>query len=149
MFLNKPNPSTYVISSPLEGVLLRDGKPLGGAKIIRKLRWNGNAEGIFQEFMTDPSGAFSLPVHEETLTLGVLEQFVGKTDLEVEVDGNMEFFWYSAKMHKDLDSKVNEVPENLICDIEEAEKSVNVEFGTCLTKCRWSNMPKDIDPDDL
>ena len=97
MIFKKPTPVNFVISSPLEGVLLRDGKPLSHARIIRKLRWNGNDEGITQEFGTDESGFFSLPAHEETLSIGPLEQFVGKTNIDVEQNGVLENFWFSAK----------------------------------------------------
>jgi len=149
MIFKKPTPVNFVISSPLEGVLHRDGKPLSHARIIRKLRWNGNDEGITQEFGTDESGFFSLPAHEETLSIGPLEQFVGKTNIDVEQNGVLENFWFSAKTLGDMNSEYDIPPEELICDISNADLGVNINFGICMTKCRWSNMPKPFDPNEL
>jgi hypothetical protein len=148
VILNKPTPASFVISSPLEGALLRDGKPLSHARIIRRLRWNDNEEGITREYHTDESGFFSLPAHEETLSIGPLEQFVGKTNIDVEQDGILETFWFSAKTQGDLNSEYDILPEELICDISNADLGVNINFGTCMTKCRWSNMPKPFDPNE-
>lgn len=148
VIFKKPNPVSFVVSSPLEGILRKDGKPLSHTRIIRKLRWNGNEEGITQEFHTDASGFFSLPAHEETLSIGMLEQFVGKTNIDVEQEGMLENFWFSAKTHGDLNSEYDSPPEELTCDMSNADLGVNINFGTCMTKCRWSNMPKPFDPNE-
>ena len=149
MFLENPPPDNYVISSPLKGFLLKGGKPFSHAKIIRKLRWNGNEDGVFQEFVTDESGAFALPVHEETLSFAALAQFVGKTNIYVVHDGVQELFWFSTKKHKDLNSEFDMPPEELICDISTPDMRVNIKSGMCMTRCRWSNMPKEYDPNEL
>ena len=59
----------YVLASPLSGVLVKAGKPLANTKIIRRLTWNANGEGIVEEFMTDDQGRFSIPVYEDTFTM--------------------------------------------------------------------------------
>ena len=71
MFLKKPLPASHVISSPFEGILLRNGKPVG----------------------------------EETLSIDPLEQCVGKTNIDVDNEGTMENFWFSAKTDPDLNSE--------------------------------------------
>ena len=35
----KKETEKYVVSSPLEGILVKDGQPLVNTKIIRRLRW--------------------------------------------------------------------------------------------------------------
>ena len=128
---------------------MKNGKPVVNARIIRKLRWNGNEDGITQEFNTDETGFFSLPAHEETLSLGALEQFVGKTNIDVDNDGTMENIWFSAKTSPDLNSEYETPPRELVCDLNNADIGVSINFGTCLTKCRWANMPEEEDPNAL
>ena len=149
MFLETPPPASFVISSPLQGILLKDGIPLGHTRIFRMLRWNGNEEGVTQEFRTDETGFFSLPAHEEILSIGPLEQFVGKTNIDVEHEGKIENFWFSAKTKPDLNSEYDTPPIGLNCDISNAEMGVQTSFATCLTKCRWENMPDQDDPNAL
>ncbi len=146
MFLSKPAPSDYVISSPLEGVLTKDGKPLSDTKMLRRLTWNGSngeLQEIKQEYLTDKEGKFSLPSHEETLALGALEEFVGSTYIDAEIDGEIQFLWYSAKNTKELNSEYDSPPIDLVCDVNQPEAGVDINLGTCLTVCQWSNIPKD------
>jgi len=146
MFLETPPPANFVISSPLQGILLKDGIPLSHARILRKLRWNGNEAGVVQEFHSDETGFFSLPAHEEILSIGALEQFVGKTNIDVEHEGKVQNFWFSAKTKPDLNSEYDTPPSGLTCDLSNAETGVEIRFGTCLTRCRWDNMPVPGDP---
>lgn len=149
MLLGKSTPKTYVISSPLSGVLMADGKPLANTPFTRKLRWNGNEDGVMQQFTTDAQGHFSLPAHEEELALGALEEFVGKTDLIVEHNGEADYFWFASKRSAEINSEFDAVPEAMVCDLNEADLSVNLAGGLCLTKCRWTNMPEQEDPNAL
>jgi hypothetical protein len=143
MIFKKKQPENYIISSPLNGLLLNDGKPLAHKKIFRKLQWNGNEEGMIQQFMTDRNGAFSLPAHAEALTIGALSQFLGHTEIYIDHDGKREDIWYVAKMQKELNSEFDEPPQDLVCDITAEEIRVEIIHGMCMTKCRWRNMPGD------
>lgn len=149
MFLKKPPAASYFISSPLEGIVLNNGKPVSNVRIVRRLRWNGNDDGLTQEFITDETGFFSMPAHEEILSIGALEQFVGKTNIDVENGAAMENIWFSAKTHPDLNSEYDTPPRDLICDLSNADLGVSINSGTCLTKCRWVNMPEAGDPNAL
>ncbi|WP_051083128.1 DUF6795 domain-containing protein [Teredinibacter turnerae] len=146
LFIKNPPPTSYVISSPLSGLLQKDGKPLPKTKIIRRLRWNSNEDGIEQEFYSDENGYFDLPAHEETLEIPALVQFVAKTDLYAIIDGERDQFWFSSKMDKDMDSEFESTPLGVVCDLESEEFGVNINGGLCLTKCVWENMPKEDDP---
>lgn len=137
----KEKKENYVIFSPLEGVLMRDGKPLPNTKIIRKLRWNGNEEGLVEEFLTDSSGNFSLPVHEEELSLNMLSQFVAKAELEAETKDGIFEFWYSSKLVPELYSETEGPIDGLTCHLDAEEAAVPVNPIAILTKCTWKNMP--------
>ena len=138
----KATEKKYVIFSPMEGVLLKDGKPLAHTKIIRSLRWNGNDDkGLIEEFSTDENGSFLLPLHEEALSLGMLSQFVGKADLEVDINNQKEYIWTSNKFSSNVYSETNGLINNLVCDMSFEEISVPMSPTAILTRCRWDNMP--------
>lgn len=148
-FMQKPPSANYVIASPLEGVLMKDGKPLVNTTIIRRVRWNDNEDGVEETFATDEKGYFKLPKYEKELEMGALAQFVGKTDLWAVVDGERDQFWFSSKMEKEENSEYEEIPEGVVCDLLVEEEGVNINLGLCLTKCRWDNMPEEEDPNAL
>ena len=138
----QPKKESYVIFSPLDGLLMQNGKPLANTKIIRRLRWNGNDEGLVEEFETDSEGRFSLPVHEEELSLGMLSQFVGKAKLYVDTEKADNLFWYSPKLTPEIYSETDGPLNNLVCDISFPETVVNLSTWNILTKCQWQDMPK-------
>lgn len=142
MIFGKTVKETYVIASPMQGVLMQRGKPLAHTKIIRHLRWNGNEEGLVEEFMTDEAGRFSLPIHEERLSLGMLTQFVGKMDLEVEISEGRDYIWTSSKFMPEVYAETEGELNELICDIASEEIAVPMGPTSILTKCRWNNMPE-------
>lgn len=136
----KKETEKYVISSPLEGVLMKDGVPLANTKIIRRLTWNGNEEGKTDEFMTDEKGYFSIPAHEEQLTLGKLVQFVSNIELFSESEKDENFFWYSNKFSGEVFSDFEKPLQALVCDINEKEDRVDLVHGAIYSKCRWDNI---------
>ena len=148
MFLNKPTAKMYSITPAFKGVLTKGGEPLRNQKLIRKLRWNGNEEGIEQVLYTNDEGEFELMPHEEELTLGVLTEFVGKTNLYIESSEGV-LIWFSSKMTPSLNSEFKDTPVNIVCDAENPKQSVPLEHGLCLTRCTWDNMPQEEDFDEL
>lgn len=132
---------TYVIASPMEGVLMKDGKPLANTKILRRLRWNSNDNGIEQEFMSDENGRFSLPIHEETLTLSALTQFVCSSHITINIDNEDYDIWYNNKFSPEIYAETNGPIEDLTCDISSEELIVRPDISRIGTICRWKNMP--------
>lgn len=137
----KKTMQTYVISSPMQGVLMKNGEPLAYTKFSRHLRWNGNEEGLVEEFTTDQNGFFSLPVHEENLDLGMLTQFTGSTHLQAEIDGEVFDIWYNNKFEGHVYAETGKELNNLVCDLTSEEVVVQAELSKIMTICRWPNMP--------
>jgi len=133
---------TYVIASPLAGVLQRDGKPMANTRLLRRLTWSGNEEGILQEFFTDEQGRFSLPVHEEILSLNFLVQFVGKSKVYVEKEGSDHLIWYAPKLAPEIYSETDGPLEELVCDLDSERFVVNMARGNIMTRCEWVGMPE-------
>lgn len=141
---SKPKTENYVIFSPMEGVLMQNGKPLANTKIIRRLRWNGNDEGLVEEFTTDGRGHFSLPIHEEALALGMLNQFVGKAELSVNIHDDIILIWYNNKLLPEAFAETGGQLDELACDLDSEEIPVYIggsSVPNILTRCRWKNMP--------
>lgn len=138
----KEKEETYVIASPLSGVLLRDGKPMANTRLLRRLTWNGNEEGILQEFRTDAEGRFELPVHEEGLSLNFLTQFVSHSEVYVEEVSDEHLVWYSPKLMPEMYGETGGELKELRCDLSSEERVVNMEYSNLLTKCRWVGMPE-------
>ncbi len=140
----KPKTENYVIISPMEGVLMQNGKPLVNTRITRHLRWNGNEEGLIEDFLTDEQGRFSLPIHEEALSLGMLSQFVGKAEISTNMDGISILFWYNNKLLPEVFTETEGQLNELVCDLDFEEIPVYIAGSTVpniLTRCRWKNMP--------
>ncbi|MGQ9427034.1 DUF6795 domain-containing protein [Gilvimarinus sp. F26214L] len=135
---------TYLVASPLDGVLMKDGQPLANAKIIRTLRWNGNEEGLTTEHYADSRGAFSLPAHEEELQLSMLDQFAANMTLDVEEDGQMYELWYNNKFSPELYSETEGKVVGLTCDVSDDEIAFNIGVNKIMTRCRWEGMPEDF-----
>ncbi len=137
----KKEDKNYVISSPLEGILVKGGEPLANTKIIRRLRWNGNEEGIVDEFITDDTGYFSLPAYEKTLSLNTMTQFVGSVTIFAHTETDDNFIWYSPKTDGDMHSDTGGELGGMICDLDNEEERVDATSHGILTRCRWKNMP--------
>jgi len=133
----KKDEETFVVSSPIEGTLVKDGKPMAHTKIIRRLRWNGNDEGVVDEFNTDENGYFSIPAHEELLSIGKLAQFVSNIELFSESETDENFFWYSNKFSGELFSDFGSPIEGLTCHLDETESRVELKHGAIYSKCKW------------
>ncbi len=138
----KKNAEKYVISSPIEGRLVKDGKPMENTKIIRRLRWNGNEEGVVDEFITDDTGYFSIPAHEEFLSIGTLAQFVSNIELFSESETDDNFFWYNNKFNGEVFSDFGGPIVDLICDTNKKEEHIELKHGAVYSKCLWDNMPE-------
>ncbi len=136
----KKDTEKYVVSSPLEGILVKDGQPLANTKIIRRLRWNGNDEGVVDEFKTDAKGYFSIPAHEESLSIGKLTQFVSNIELFSESETDNNFFWYSNKFSGELFSDFETPIKALVCDIDSSESRVELKHGAVYSKCKWEEV---------
>lgn len=142
--LFKGEKESYVIASTLKGTLLHEGVPQLNTTITRRLRWNGNEDGLEETFTTDENGVFFLPPHRETLQIGALNQFVAKMEIETIVNGKVYELWYSSKFEADEYAETGGEIGNVICDINEEETTVRAGLSKISTVCRWENMPESI-----
>lgn len=138
----KNDEEKYVISSPLSGVLVREGKPLVNSKIVRRLSWSGNEQGVVDEFYTDGEGNFTIPVHEENLSLGKLTEFVGTITLYLDKVDDDNFFYHSSKRSAEIYSDTKEPLQELVCDMAQEEALVEVSRVGIFSRCKWEGISK-------
>ena len=140
MFIQPPV-KTFVISSPLQGRLVKDGEPLANTQLIRTLEWNGNKEGSKEEvFTTDAQGYFHIPLFEVEMAMRGLEQFVAKTKIYINSVSEDNLLWYSPKMYEEIYGETGGPLQDLVCDISNPEVVTQDTPENILTRCRWSNM---------
>ena len=120
--------------------MVSDGKPLANTKVIRRLRWNGNEDGVVDEFTTDDKGYFLLPVYEKKLSLSSMTEFVGKVELFAISESDDNFFWYSVKRSEELYSDFDGPLVDLVCDLEKPDITVEMKEFPGITRCRWAGM---------
>lgn len=138
-FGNK-NEETFVTSSPIEGKILNEGIPVANARIFRKVRSNNHQDWVVEEFNTDENGFFSLPIREETYSLGLI-QFVSATQIDIEINGQLINFWYSNNSRGNLFSEFGgEALKNLVCELTQNEIIINGDGYGVLAKCHWLGM---------
>ncbi len=149
--MKKSEEKTYVICSPMEGVLKDKGKPLANVKIIRPLTWNDNEEGLVEEFYTDEKGHFNLPLHKETFNIGsVLREFVANQELVIEQNGELVDLWYSCQGSGELygETAGKEI-KSVVCDLSNDDAKVYGEDQDLLvTRCRWENIDLEYKEDE-
>ncbi len=139
---NKKEEKNFVISSPFEGTLLKDGKPLSNIKITRYLSWASYEGERVDEFFTGDEGQFEIPAHIESLRLGALVQFYSNMLLVAEYKGEEVELWSSSKFNGDMYSETDGPLQGLKCDIDSKEAGVEMILSTINTKCRWQDMPE-------
>ncbi len=140
-FLKKTEEKTYVIFSPLSGVLMKEGQPLANTKIIRKLTWNANEEGVIEEFYTDEQGRFDIPQYDAAFKMGVLTEFVASQYLSIEPNAKDDIFWVATNRSGEVFAELGYQPEDLICDVsferKIPEENMKDTSGLMATKCQW------------
>ena len=137
----KKGTEKYVISSPLTGVLVKNGQALTNTKIIRRLSWSGNEEGTIDEFFTDGEGDFTIPVYEEMLAIGKLTEFVGTITLYIDSVDDDNFFYHSSKRSAEIYSDTKAPLEELVCDVAHDEALVDISRVGIFSRCKWKGMP--------
>ncbi len=131
----------YYISSPLQGQLVKDGQPMANTKIIRRLTWNDNEEGIWDEIFTDENGYFDIPAHQEKLPLGPMTEFIGGITLYAEEKNEENCVWHSTKREAHIYSDIEKPLVGLVLDLSKEELATRI-GNPILFRGSWDDMPE-------
>jgi len=140
-----------VLSSPLEGILTYEGKPLSNVKIERKLSWY-DREGEAVDFVvTDEKGYFNLPFVKKELKVGLAQLVISQTifakykteieDAYVKNKNEDTLIWDMAKLTDSEYSELGGKPVKLHCDLA-IEPRIIREPATVYTRCKWDSLEK-------
>ena len=143
LLISEAEPEKYVISSPLEGRMMRGGEPLRHFTFYRYMKWTEYTEEdrtvLIQEFTTDDEGYFSLPEYSKILKIPGLNEFIATMDLRTVGNDENTTFHSQGKMNKELYAELGLEPENFICDFENDDVVVRSPNLT-MSRCRWNGM---------
>lgn len=138
-----PFKKEVILMSPLEGTLLKGGKPLKNMEITVKILMP-NGEERWSEHFTNNEGEFSLPMVKDTMTLGPMTEFAVSQYAYVMDGDNPINFWYAGKQNPVLHGEFQFEPaelEGLTCDIDDEPSTDGLEEeGAIITSCKWKNI---------
>lgn len=140
-----PTPQEVVLSSPLEGTLLYQAKPISGIKVERKLRWFDGDESYEDFVFTDHNGYFSLPVVQKTLKLSSLVQFVVVQEIYAILNEDRIVIWALGKGAKIEYSELGGKPINLRCELTSEERITRDYNNPMMTRCTWDALEPWVD----
>ncbi len=141
--MDKPKSKTYVIATPLEGVVIENGEPAENLKITRILTWNANQEGLVEHFATDANGKFKLPLFEDSFEMSSLTQFAANQTLVINYgEATEEPIWISGQLTGELNGETGGAQiESLVCNLSDELVPVYGDGISLLsTKCRWKGI---------
>ncbi|WP_133060629.1 DUF6795 domain-containing protein [Parendozoicomonas haliclonae] len=127
------------VASELKVTITQNGAPIKDAKITRKVVWE-NVGDKDDATTTSATGEFSLPaLYMRSVTRSVLPlEFVAKTLVQVEVDGEQHRLFYAIKRSEEENNEFGGEPGILTCELNNEEELK--EFGATLikTRCTWN-----------
>lgn len=140
--LNHPE-EEVVVSSPMEGKITFNNKPVAGAKVERKLKWKDDTWET-DTTTTDEQGNFSLPMVKDNVTLSKISTFVMAQEIRVYHEGTEYPIWAKAKHDKGIYGELDGRPSNFRCELTDAFIAVEAGEGMLGTSCKWDK----IKPED-
>jgi hypothetical protein len=124
-----------VMFSEVQGVVLKEGKPLAGAKVVRTFNWAWNNAKQKDEVMTDASGKFNFESVSRSSLITSIFPHEPIVDQEIKIIyGNKEYMaWFFTKHNYDENGELKGKKINIKCDISvEAGQHINSDiWGIC------------------
>ena len=128
-----------VLFSEVQGIVVRDGAPVGGAVVERSYLWAWNDKRGSDSAVTDQQGAFRVPVITGRSFLGGVlphEPAVDQT-IHIRHEGKTYEAWVFSKRNYDGNGELNGKPLRLHCDLSSPPKRTETGpagqgyFGIC------------------
>ncbi|MGI9282637.1 MAG: DUF6795 domain-containing protein [Endozoicomonas sp.] len=121
--------------SRISGVILNNGEPVVGAKIIRETRYE---KTFSDQTVTDESGHFEMPaLFVRSIAKYLPQEFVVWQSMKIEVNGSEHEIWDAAKRSKEENSESRGKPLIVTCELSDAKRIIRVAGVSFITKCLW------------
>ena len=129
-----------VLASTMEGVLTYQGKPAGGVKLVRKLRWYDGDESAEDFVVTNPKGHFTLPIVKKVLEVSGYVHFVVSQEIIALHRGEQIIIFAMGKSSKIEYGELGGKPVNLRCELT-SDELISHKYNTpLLTRCTWDSL---------
>ncbi len=86
-------------------------------------------------------GHFDIPIYEQLLSIGKLNEFIGTITLYIDSKSNENFFYHSSKRSAAVFLMTGAALEELVCDIAQPEALVEISRVGIFSRCKWEGMP--------
>ena len=123
-----------VLFSEVNGVVLREGKPVAGAELIQRVVWSDDPDEIApQHTTTDGTGAFRFPPIERSAGLRrmVPAQPMMLQTITIRFEGREYLAWRYGKDSYDNRSELDGRALNLVCELTRAPEHEGKHYGIC------------------
>lgn len=125
--------------SPISGVILFEGKPAVGARVVRTTDYQ---KKIQDETLTDSNGYFELPgIFERNIVNFLPQEFVVGQLVNVSFSGREFRIWSGVKRKREENSESRGKPLVVTCELTQKDEIINVDRQPFITKCRWDVTP--------
>lgn len=131
--------SEVCVFSAMEGKITLQGKPVDGARIVRKVAWKDQT-GETEETTTNSNGEFEFSMMNRSLRQLLTAQFVATQDITVYYEGKEYTIWTMGKMDKSEYGELGGKPENFRCELTDDLVRVEVPAGLLGTSCKWDSI---------
>lgn len=112
-----------VMFSAVQGVVLKDGKPLPGVKVVRTFNWAWNDATQKDEAITDTSGKFRFETAKRISLITSIFPHEPVIDQEIIIHHENKKYtaWFFAKRDYEENGELNGKKINIKCDINTPE----------------------------
>lgn len=129
------NPTKTCVFSEVKARLVLDGKPVAGAKVVRKWNWHKERS---DEATTDGNGYVNFPeVYESSVTRLLPAELVVGQQLSVFIDGEEKIFWSNAKRRPEENAEYGGSRFQIACELTEEEVVIKDYGSLMLTMCKF------------
>ncbi|WP_231758994.1 DUF6795 domain-containing protein [Microbulbifer elongatus] len=126
--------------SPISGVILFEGKPAVGARVIRVTDYQSKNQ---DEVVTDNTGHFEMPgVYARHVVNFLPQEFVVGQLINVIYNDQEYKIWSGVKRKREENAESRGKPLVVTCELTQDDEVINVDRQPFITKCKW-----DVEPD--
>lgn len=131
--------SEVCVFSAMKGIITYEGKPVSGAKIVRKVMWNDDV-GESEEKVTNNKGEFAFDSMNRALKQLLPSQFVATQEITVFYNDQEFLIWTMGKLDKSEYGELGGKPSNFRCELTDELTRVSVRAGLLGTSCKWDEI---------
>lgn len=129
--------------SKMSGVLLLEGKPVSGARLVRTVDLSGKRS---DETTSDENGKFEFPsLYEKSIRNILPQEFAVAQEIVVYHEGLKYQIWSAVKRDPKENSESRGESLIVTCELTEKRKFIQVNNSPIFSVCTWDVEPDVID----